>query len=484
MLLASPAFQLPAGSQEAALRSLINTQVMDGSLAPLTAGNYHYYQAEGAMHAIRDELNQAVEGHSHYFLREPLTIMEDPAFPIQSEELQHILDLTGAALSAGPRIDSDQEEIWKLLRPSDWYQAATHTMAAILRGAIHTKHVGRLGNFPIAPLRDDYRRSENLPRVEMQWDLLEAMALQVAEQLTLDNGPYMPQDSIDGIRATVWRAHKAQIRAVVAAKANEVEDRLTTLGLSDLIDKLLNEASWEEITSTIREDIELQVRSKFNNQRLAEENRAYHALIKDATKAGKAKAAAEALQTYTTVSTTLKGQKERQAQKDADAYYFNLIKRAKEQARTKADSDFARLLADERSALAPRVDKEIKEEYAKLVEERRRTTVAQLNALTLEEEKKLVLAAAARLGMSISDDEPATKKTKVDQRKARPAPITLRGRSNSTASTQSTSCKRAYSPSEITAPVPLLDREEQKMPTPPRWLLPSPSKSKQNQLRL
>ncbi|KAN0133885.1 hypothetical protein V8E53_008317 [Lactarius tabidus] len=469
----TPAFQFPAESQEAALslRSLINTQVMDGSLVSITGSNYRYYQAEGAMHAIRDELNQAVEGHSHYFLREPLTIMEDPAFPVQSEELWHILDLTGAALSAGPRLDSDQDEIWRLLRPSDWYRAATHTMAAILRGAVRTKNVGRLGNFPISPLRDEYRRSENLPRVETQRDLLEAMALQVAEQLSLDNGPYMPQDSVDGIRATVWRAHEAQIRAAVAAKANEVEDRLTTLGLADLIDKLLNEASWEEITSTIQEDIELQVCSKFNNQRLAEENRAYHALIENATKAGRDKAAAEALQTYATVSTKLKEQKERQVQKDANDYYSKLVETAKEQAHIKADSEFARLLADERSALAPRVDKEIKEEHIKLVEQCRIATVAQLNALTLEEEKKLVIAAAARLGMSIPTDEPAAKKTKVDQRKARPAPITPRGRSNSTVSitsTQSNSRKRAYSPSEVMAPVPLPDREEQKTPTPPK----------------
>ncbi|KAN0131518.1 hypothetical protein V8E53_010626 [Lactarius tabidus] len=469
----TPAFQFPAESQEAvhSLQSLINTQVMDGSLNPLTAANYHYFQAEGAMTAIRDELNQAVEGHSHYFLREPLSIMEDPTFPVQSDELRHILDLTGVALSVGPRLDSDQDEIWRLLRPSNWFRAATHTLAAILRGAVHTKHVGKLGNFPIEPLRDEYRHSENLPRVEMQRDLLEALALQIAEQLSLDNGPYMPQDSVDGIRATVWHAHKAQIRAAVAAKANEVEDRLTTMSLSDLIDKLLNEASWEEITSTIREDIELQVHSKFNNQRLAEENRAYHTLIEDATKAGKDKAAAEVLQTYATISAKLKEQKERQVQKDVDTYYSNQVERAKEQAHIKADSDFACLLADECSALAPRVDKEIKAEYARLVEECRRTTVAQLNVLTLEEEKKLVLAAAARLGMSISNDEPATKKTKVDQCKARPAPITPRGRSNSTisnTSVKSTSFKRAHSPSENTAPVPLPDREDQRTPTPPK----------------
>jgi hypothetical protein len=257
------------------------------------------------------------------------------------------------------------------------------------------------------------------------------------------------------------------------------------LGLSDLVDKLLNEASWEEITSTIQEDIELQIRSKFNNQRLAEENRAYHALIEDATKAGKAKAAAEALQTYATVSAKLKGQKERQAQKDADNYYSKLIERAKEQARIKADSKFARLLADERSALAPRVDKEIKEEHIKLIEERRLATVAQLNALTLEEEKKLVLAAAARLGMSITNDEPATKKTKVDQRKARPAPITPRGRSNSMPRYHLPNQPRASEPTPHQRSRLLfhfrIERTRRRQP-PPR-LLQSPSKSKQNQPR-
>ncbi|KAN0135509.1 hypothetical protein V8E53_006788 [Lactarius tabidus] len=467
----TPTFQFPVESHNTALslRSMIDMQTMDGTLAPLTTANYCYFQAEGALHTIRDELNQAVEGHSHYFLREPLSIMEDPTFLVQLDELRHILDIAGAALSAGPRADNDQDEIWRLLRPSDWYRAATHTMAAILRGAVRTKHVGRAGNFPIEPLRDDYRRSDNPPRVRTQQDLLEAMALQIAEHLTLDNGPYLPQDSINGIRATVWCAHQAQIQAAVAAKANEVKDRLTTMGLSDLIDKLLNEASWEEITDTIKEDIDLQVCSKFNNQCLAEENRAYTSMIEEATKEGKAKAAKEALQTYAATSSKLREQKECQAQKDADSYYLNLVEKAKEQAHIKVDSEFARLVADERSKLAPKVDKEITMEHTKLVEEHCLAMVAQLNALTLEGEKKLVLATAARLGMSIKDEEPAAKKVKVDQRKARPSPVTPRGRSNSiisNASAQALSQKRAYSPSEITAPAPLPDREDQKTPTP------------------
>ncbi|KAN0139706.1 hypothetical protein V8E53_002368, partial [Lactarius tabidus] len=59
----TPTFQFLAKSHNAALslRSLINTQAMEGSLAPITGTNYCYYQAEGAMQAIRDELNQVVE---------------------------------------------------------------------------------------------------------------------------------------------------------------------------------------------------------------------------------------------------------------------------------------------------------------------------------------------------------------------------------------------------------------------------------------
>ncbi|KAN0136108.1 hypothetical protein V8E53_005968 [Lactarius tabidus] len=124
---------------------------------------------------------------------------------------------------------------------------------------------------------------------------------------------------------------------------------------------------------------------------------------------------------------------------------------AKEQARIKADNEFLRLLVDEQSAIAPRVDAEIALEHKKLVEERRLATEAQLKALTLEEERALVRTAAARLGMELKDDDRSAKRVKVDQHKARPAPITPRERA-----------------SKVTAPVPPPDRDEQKTPTPPK----------------
>ncbi|KAN0141436.1 hypothetical protein V8E53_000681 [Lactarius tabidus] len=467
----TPTYHIPPESYNAtlSLRSLASIPIRGNSIEVITGQNDCYFEAVGLMDTIKDELNQAAEGHSHYFLKEPLTILQDPAFPVQSDELQWILDLTTAALSVGPHTDNG-DDVWSLLRPSDWFRAATHTMAAILRGCVCTRNIGCLGNFPLHPLRNTYRRSNNLPELETQCDLLEAISLQIAEHLSLDNGPYLPQDSIDGIRATVWCTHKAQIRAAVSQKANEVEHKLTTLGLAELIDNLLNEASIEEITNTVREDIALQTRSKYNNAKLEAENKAYHEMINQAMAEGKDRAANEALETYAITNKKLREMKERQAKDNADKYYQNLLSKAKEQACLKADSEFARLLADKRSAIAPRVDAEIALEHKKLVEEHRLATEAQLKALTTEEEKTLVRVAASRLRMTLQVDEHTAKKVKVDQCKARPAPVTPRGRSSSIVSntSQSNTRKRAYSPSEVIMPVPQPDRDDQKTPTPPK----------------
>jgi hypothetical protein len=70
-------------------------------------------EAAAAMKSITEELNQVVEGHSHYFLRDPLTILEDPAFPIKTEGLQRILDIAAAVLSGGPC--TDHNDLWATL---------------------------------------------------------------------------------------------------------------------------------------------------------------------------------------------------------------------------------------------------------------------------------------------------------------------------------------------------------------------------------
>jgi hypothetical protein len=82
--------------------------IRGNSIGVITGQNDRYFEAVGLMDTIKDELNQAAEGHSHYFLNEPLTILQDPAFPVQSDELRRILDLAAAALSVGPRANKLQ----------------------------------------------------------------------------------------------------------------------------------------------------------------------------------------------------------------------------------------------------------------------------------------------------------------------------------------------------------------------------------------
>jgi hypothetical protein len=142
------------------------------------------------------------------------------------------------------------------------------------------------------------------------------------------------------------------------------------------------------------------------------------------------------------------------------------LDRAQEQARLKADSEFSRLLADECSKIAPKVDAEVAAEHAAFITERRKTLVAQLNSLSLDAEKEFVLAAAHRLGLTLDGGSQLAKKAKLDSRKPRPAPITPRGRSASITLTGSltASRKRAYSPSETATRNPIPPQENSTTP--------------------
>jgi hypothetical protein len=53
-------------------------------------------EAEAAFQGITDELNRVREGFSHYFLNDPLTILEDPPVPVESAHLRRMADIIGA----------------------------------------------------------------------------------------------------------------------------------------------------------------------------------------------------------------------------------------------------------------------------------------------------------------------------------------------------------------------------------------------------
>jgi hypothetical protein len=390
-----------ADSRMSSTRAMINVMnSQDGFLDALLTSDTMFNNADNAVKCTLEELNEGVEGYSHYFLTEQLTICDEPAIEIVSPHLRHILDIAGATLSMGPRNEHDGD-IWRMLRPSDWYRASTFILASVLRGCVCTPRVAKLGNFPLLPLQDSFIYSNNLPELETQADALRAMAMQILENLQVDNGLLMPQDSVDGIRSTVWRSHEAHIRAIVEQEALKVAHRLSTMGLSDLINKLERDAPIEEITEVLKDDIAEQVRSKHNNAILVIKSNAYKQAVAEAEQKGR-----------------------EQAAKETVPYEARLLETAKEQARLKANSEFTRLLADERSKIAPKVDAEIADEHARFIADRRKTLVAQLDSLSLDAEKEFVLAAATRLGLALGSTDQPSKKVKLDTCKPRPAPIT------------------------------------------------------------
>ncbi|KAN0138017.1 hypothetical protein V8E53_004188 [Lactarius tabidus] len=367
-----------ADSRVVSMRALINVQnSQDNFLDALATSNTLITNAETAVKRTLEELNEGVEGYSHYFLNEPLTICTEPAIKIVSPHLRHILDIAGTALSMGPHNENDSD-IWRMLCPSDWYWASTYMLASVLRGCVRTPRVARMGNFPLLPLCDSFLYG-NLPELETQVDTLKAMAMQILENLQMDN---------------VWRSHEAHIRAIVEHKALKVEHRLSTLGLSDLIDKLEKDAPIEEITDTLCDDISEQIRSKYNNKILVAKSNAYKQALAAAEQEGRAQAA-----------------------NATESYIARLMDTAKEQAHLKADSKFSQLLADKCSKIAPKVDAEIVEEHTKFISEHRQTLIAQLDSLSLDAEKEFVLATATRLGLTLEGSSQPSKKPRIDNHK-------------------------------------------------------------------
>jgi hypothetical protein len=197
-----------ANSRAVSTRTMIASQNgQDNFLDALMASDMLIANAETAVQKTLEELNIGVEGYSHYFLQEPLTLCDKPAIEVALPHLRHILDIAGTALRMGPHNELDSDT-WRMLQPSDWFWASTYILSAVLRGCICTPGVVCMGNFPLLPLQDTFLYGNDLPELETQTDALKAMAMQIIENLQLNNSLILPQDGIDGICSTVWHAHK------------------------------------------------------------------------------------------------------------------------------------------------------------------------------------------------------------------------------------------------------------------------------------
>jgi hypothetical protein len=250
-------------------------------------------------------------------------------------------------------------------------------------GCVRTNNVWKMGNFPFEPCRDDLIHSSRLPSPVTQLTGLQALVAQLQEELCPE-GALLPQDSVDGLRATIWRAHEGLIREATLAQVNSVYTRISTLGLAELVDKVMGEEPVESITDTIRDNIRENIRGKFAGLIVAEKTKAYNAALDEA----RSEALKEAQATGA-----------REAAQKGRSYEKMLLSRAEDEAKIAADKAFNSCLMSERSKIVLRVEAEIKAEHAAALEERRRNLASCLAEMLQEAEVEFIRTNAVCLGL-------------------------------------------------------------------------------------
>jgi hypothetical protein len=235
----------------------------------------------------------------------------------------------------------------------------------------------------VEPCKDQFLHNNSLARPRTQRDLLLAVLAQVQEELK-DEGALLPQDSIDGLRATVWRAHEGQIRAWTEREVLSVYSRLSDLCLSDILDKIEGEASVEEITEVMREEIAQETRGKFIGLIAVEKSKAYNEAITQA----RADALREALATGAA-----------EAANKGKAYEKMITDRAESEARIEGDKIYKSRLESLRTKMKRKVELEVDAEHAQALAERRSALEGSLATMDFNACKDYVRTQAIQLGL-------------------------------------------------------------------------------------
>jgi hypothetical protein len=316
--------------------------------------------------------------------------VDDPSVPVESEYLRKMADVVDAVLCGGPCATEDSEgDVFASILPGDWFRLATFMMASVARGCIRTPSLAKKGSFGVQPCRDDFITSDPVIAPATQGALLQALAAQISEELQ-PNGALLPQDSIDGLRATIWRAHEGQIRAWTEREVLSVYSRLSDICLSDIMDKLEAEAPVEQITDLMREEIQAEIRGKFLGLIAQEKTKAYEAALSDA----RASALKEAMET---------GRSE--AVQKGRSYEKMQLDRAEDEARIEAARVFKKRLASARDKMAHQVELEIRNKRDQVIAERRSALEAGLASMDHDARVDHIRSLAVQAGL-LEDSHP------------------------------------------------------------------------------
>jgi hypothetical protein len=367
-----------------ALQLFATTPLTDGSVFNHEMMRVAHEEAADAMAGITDELNRVREGFSHYFLRDPIELLEDPSIPIKAAHLRRAADIVAAVLSRGPRMVAEGSvDIWASLPSGDWFCLATFVTVAIARGCVRTPDIGQKGAFDVEPCKDQFLYDASLVRPLTQRDLLMAVSAQVQEELK-DEGTLLPQDSVDGLRATIWRAHEGQIRAWMEREVLSVYKHLSEICLSDILDLIEREATVEEITDAMKEDIEMETRGKHLGLITQEKSKAFQAALEEAR--------ADSLR-------EVRAQGVAEAVQKGHSYEAMLLARVEEEAKLEADRIFKSRLKSEHAKLKHKVKIEVEAEHATALAEHCSTLEEHLLSMDFNARQDFIRAQAIQLGL-------------------------------------------------------------------------------------
>jgi hypothetical protein len=428
------------------LQNFATTSLTDGSVFNYANIDNAREEAITSLQSATEELSSVRMGVAHYFLDSPITLIEDPSVPVESEFLRKMADIVGAVLCGGPSDTTECEgDIYASLLPGEWFRLASFLTAAIARGCIRSGNLAKKGAFPVKPCKDVFITDPSVTAPATQGQLLQALAAQVVEELN-PNGALLPQDSIDGLRATIWRAHEGQIRAWTEKEVLSVYSRLSDICLSDILDKLEAEAPVEQITEAMREEVASETRGKFLGLIAQEKTKAFDAAIEEA----RAAALREALATGA-AEATRKGK----------AYETMILSRAEDEARTEGDRIYKSRLESLRTKMKRKAETEVEAEHASVITERRAALESALLSMEFNARKDYIRTQAIQLGLLDDSATPVPsppKRAKVGNAprttpKASPAPSAAKSSSLSVPSSRPAAEKEDSTPKASTASV-------------------------------
>jgi hypothetical protein len=368
----------------AILHKFTTTRLTDGEVFTYDNMDKAHEEAVTTLQGATDELNSVRVGFAHYYLRDPISMIEDPSVPVESDYLWKMADIVGAVLCGGPcSTDECEEDVYGSLLPGDWFQLATFMVASVARGCVRSPDLTKKGAFDVEPSKDDLICDSSLETPKTQAALLQALAAQVMEELR-PSGALLPIDSETGLQATIWRAHEGQIRAWTEKEVLSVYSRLSDICLSDIMDKLEEEAPIETITDLIREEIAAESRGKYLGLIAQEKTKAFNAALKEA----RADALRDAM-----------AQGKREAEQKGRSYEKMQLNRAEEEAHLEAAHIFKNRMKSARDKMAHQVEAEIRSECDQVLAEHRSALEAGLAGMDWDAKVDHICSLAVQVGL-------------------------------------------------------------------------------------